>query len=60
MQRDLAAGSNSEFDVLVAYPMTLVAELNLSAPVLTQCYEKIKQLCLIITTDMSMQSVSER
>jgi len=41
MQRDLAAGGNSEFDVLVAYPMTLVAALNLSAPVLTQCYEKI-------------------
>jgi 2-dehydropantoate 2-reductase len=41
MQRDLAAGNNSEFDVLVAYPMALVAELNLSAPVLTQCYEKI-------------------
>ncbi len=41
MQRDLAAGNNSEFDVLVAYPKALVAELNLSAPVLTQCYEKI-------------------
>jgi len=44
MQRDLAAGNNSELDVLIAYPMTLVAELNLSAPVLTQCYEKILTL----------------
>ncbi|TWX73612.1 ketopantoate reductase family protein [Colwellia sp. C1TZA3] len=41
MQRDLAAGQHSEFDVLIAYPMTLVTELNLSVPVLTQCYEKI-------------------
>ncbi|ARD42968.1 2-dehydropantoate 2-reductase [Colwellia sp. PAMC 21821] len=43
MQRDLAAGSNSEFDVLVAYPMMLVKEFNLSAPVLTQCYQKITE-----------------
>jgi 2-dehydropantoate 2-reductase len=41
MQRDLAAGQYSEFDVLMAYPMTLVAEFNLSVPVLTQCYQKI-------------------
>lgn len=43
MQRDLAVGNNSEFDVLVAYPMRLVEKLNLSAPVLTQCYQKIMQ-----------------
>lgn len=43
MQRDLAAGNNSEFDVLIAYPMTLVNKLNLSAPVLTQCYQKITE-----------------
>tara|TARA_R110000737_G_scaffold47530_4_gene67546 strand:+ start:2320 stop:3330 length:1011 start_codon:yes stop_codon:yes gene_type:complete len=43
MQRDLAAGGNSEFDVLMAYPMRLVQELNLSAPVLTQCYQKITE-----------------
>ncbi|MFQ3196143.1 MAG: 2-dehydropantoate 2-reductase [Colwellia sp.] len=41
MQRDLAAGQHSEFDVLMAYPMTLVKEFNLSVPVLTQCYQKI-------------------
>ncbi|MEH6596950.1 MAG: 2-dehydropantoate 2-reductase [Colwellia polaris] len=41
MQRDLAAGSNSEFDVLIAYPVKLVEKLNLSAPVLMQCYERI-------------------
>jgi 2-dehydropantoate 2-reductase len=41
MQRDLAGGQHSEFDVLVAYPMTLVTEFNLSVPVLTQCYKKI-------------------
>jgi 2-dehydropantoate 2-reductase len=41
MQRDLAAGQHSEFDVLMAYPMTLVTEFNLSVPVLTQCYQKI-------------------
>ena len=43
LQRDLAAGGNSEFDILVAYPMTLVKQYDLSAPVLTQCYEKITQ-----------------
>jgi 2-dehydropantoate 2-reductase len=43
MQRDLAAGNSSEFDVLIAYPMTLVKDLNLSAPVLTQCYQKITE-----------------
>jgi 2-dehydropantoate 2-reductase len=43
MQRDLAAGNNSEFDVLIAYPMMLVKALNLSAPVLTQCYQKITE-----------------
>ncbi len=42
MQRDLVAGNNSEFDVLIAYPMTIVEKLNLSTPVLSQCYEKIK------------------
>ncbi|SEL83893.1 ketopantoate reductase [Colwellia chukchiensis] len=41
MQRDLKAASLSEFDVLVAYPLTLVQQLNLSAPVLKQCYEQI-------------------
>jgi 2-dehydropantoate 2-reductase len=41
MQRDLATGQYSEFDVLMAYPMTLVTEFNLSVPVLTQCYQKI-------------------
>jgi 2-dehydropantoate 2-reductase len=41
MQRDLSAGQHSEFDVLIAYPMTLVTEFNLSVPVLTQCYQKI-------------------
>ena len=41
MQRDIAAGKKSEFDILVAYPMVQVAELNLSAPVLTQCYQKL-------------------
>jgi len=41
MQRDLAAGGESEFDVLIAYPMAIVEDLNLSAPVLTQCYKKI-------------------
>ncbi|WP_257172938.1 ketopantoate reductase family protein [Colwellia sp. M166] len=41
LQRDLTAGGESEFDVLIAYPMTLVKALNLSAPVLTQCYKKI-------------------
>jgi 2-dehydropantoate 2-reductase len=41
MQRDLSAGQYSEFDVLIAYPMTLVTEFNLSVPVLTQCYQKI-------------------
>ena len=41
MQRDLAAGGESEFDVLIAYPMAIVEDLNLSTPVLTQCYKKI-------------------
>jgi 2-dehydropantoate 2-reductase len=41
MQRDLSAGQYSEFDVLIAYPMTLATEFNLSVPVLTQCYQKI-------------------
>jgi 2-dehydropantoate 2-reductase len=41
MQRDIAAGQQSEFDILVAYPMTQVTTLNLSAPVLTQCYQKL-------------------
>lgn len=41
MQRDLAAGNNSEFEVLIAYPVMLVQRLNLSAPVLMQCYERI-------------------
>ena len=41
MQRDIALGQESEFDILVAYPMALVKELGLSAPVLTQCYQKL-------------------
>lgn len=41
MQRDIAAGQQSEFDILVAYPMAQVTALNLSAPVLTQCYQKL-------------------
>lgn len=41
MQRDIAAGHKSEFDILVAYPMAQVTSLNLSAPVLTQCYQKL-------------------
>jgi 2-dehydropantoate 2-reductase len=41
MQRDIAAGQKSEFDILVEYPMAQVAALNLSAPVLTQCYQKL-------------------
>ena len=44
MQRDLAADGNSEFDVLIAYPLGLVKKHNLSAPVLTQCYEKITEI----------------
>ena len=43
MQRDLALRGNSEFDVLVAYPMALAEELNVSTPVLTQCYQKITE-----------------
>lgn len=41
MQRDIAAGQQSEFDILVAYPMAQVTALDLSAPVLTQCYQKL-------------------
>ena len=41
MQRDIAAGHKSEFDILVAYPMAQVSALKLSAPVLTQCYQKL-------------------
>ena len=41
MQRDIAAGQASEFDVLVGYPMKQVLALSLSAPVLTQCYQKL-------------------
>jgi len=44
MQRDLAAAGNSEFDMLIAYPLGLVKKHNLSAPVLTQCYEKITEI----------------
>lgn len=43
MQRDIAAGNSSEFDVLVAYPMTLVTQFNLSTPVLTQCYQRLTE-----------------
>lgn len=41
MQRDIAQGQESEFDILVAYPMALVNKLNMSAPVLAQCYQKL-------------------
>jgi 2-dehydropantoate 2-reductase len=41
MQRDLANGQNSEFDVLVEFPMTLVKKMNISAPILTQCYQAL-------------------
>ena len=44
MQRDIATGQQSEFDILVAYPMKLVKELNISAPVLTQCYQKLIEI----------------
>ncbi|MGB1261595.1 MAG: ketopantoate reductase family protein [Cognaticolwellia sp.] len=43
LQRDLANGRQSEFDSLIAYPMDLVKQYSLSAPVLTQCYEKITE-----------------
>ena len=41
MQRDIAAGRESEFDVLVAYPKMQADKLSVSAPVLTQCYDKL-------------------
>lgn len=41
MQRDISAGKTSEFDILVAYPMAQVSALKISAPVLTQCYQKL-------------------
>jgi len=41
MQRDIATGQQSEFDILVAYPMAQVTALKLSAPVLTQCYQRL-------------------
>lgn len=41
MQRDIAQAQQSEFDVLVAYPMSLAKTLKVSTPVLLQCYNTL-------------------
>lgn len=42
MQRDVHANRESEFDILVAYPMALAEKLKLSTPVLSDCYQALK------------------
>lgn len=44
MQRDIAQLQQSEFDVLVAYPMSLAKTLKVSTPVLLQCYNTLTPL----------------
>lgn len=41
MQRDIAAGHDSEFDILVAYAKMQADKYSISAPVLKQCYDKL-------------------
>ena len=41
MQRDIAAGYGSEFDILVKHPKMLADQHSISTPVLTQCYETL-------------------